>query len=158
LSTSQYGGPGVPGRDASFGSARRIQNLTGNRHDIISFDQRGLGHSLPKVDCFGSALRYQQFKSNTVFETTFSVPKDPFSDAGKAVLVEQQKEALALEETQGALCAETMGAETLGFMSTTTTIYDMEEISRVLVGGDALLNFVGYSFVPFLASADFGSG
>ncbi|KAJ7122102.1 TAP-like protein-domain-containing protein [Mycena epipterygia] len=143
---TNFGGPGVPGRMASFGSGPRLQNLTGNRHDIISFDQRGLGHSLPKVNCFGSALRYQMFKSNTVFETTFSVPKNPFSAEGRAVLVEQQKEALALEETQGAVCAETVGGETLGYMSTTTTIYDMEEISRVLVGGDAFINFWGGSY------------
>ncbi|KAJ7694838.1 hypothetical protein B0H17DRAFT_456421 [Mycena rosella] len=143
---TNYGGPGAPGRDASFGSGARIQNLTGNRHDIISFDQRGLGHSLPKVNCFGSGLRYQMFKTNTVFETTFSVPQNPFSAAGRAVLVEQQKQALALEETQGAMCAETVGAEALGFMSTTTTIYDMEEISRVLVGEDALINFWGGSY------------
>jgi hypothetical protein len=82
------------------------------------------------------------FKTNTVFETTFSVPKDPFSAAGRAVLIEQQKEALALEETQGMMCAQTIGAEALGYMSTTTTIYDMEEISRVMEGEDVLINFV----------------
>ncbi|KAJ7148751.1 TAP-like protein-domain-containing protein [Mycena crocata] len=143
---TNFGGPGVPGRSASFTSGLRIQNFTGNRHDIISFDQRGLGHSLPKVNCFGSALKYQMFQTNTVFETTFSVPPNPFSREGRAVLIEQQKEALALEETQGALCEETMGAEMLGFMSTTTTIYDMEEISRVLEGENALINFWGGSY------------
>jgi hypothetical protein len=94
------------------------------------------------VNCFGSALNYELFRTNTVFETTFSVPKDPFSAAGRAVLIEQQKEALALEQIQGAMCAQTIGAEALGYMSTTTTVYDMEEISRVLVGEDALINFV----------------
>ncbi|KAJ7729746.1 TAP-like protein-domain-containing protein [Mycena metata] len=143
---TNFGGPGVPGRDASFLAGARIQNFTGNRHDIISFDQRGLGRSTPKVNCFHSALKYQMFKTNTVFETTFSVPKDPFSTPGRAVLIEQQKEALALEETQGAMCAETIGAEALGFMSTTTTIHDMEEISRILEGGDALINFVSNSY------------
>ncbi|KAJ7171173.1 TAP-like protein-domain-containing protein [Mycena filopes] len=143
---TNFGGPGVPGRRASFAEAARIQNMTGNRHDIISFDQRGLGHSTPKVNCFGSALRYELFKTNTVFETTFSVPGDPFSAGGRAVLVEQQREALALEETQGVLCAETVGAEALGYMSTTTTVYDMEEISRILEGEDALINFFGGSY------------
>ncbi|KAJ7434498.1 hypothetical protein B0H11DRAFT_2296252 [Mycena galericulata] len=143
---TNFGGPGVPGRDASFTRAAYIQNVTGNRHDIISFDQRGLGHSIPKVDCFGTAQKYERFKANTVFETTFSVPEDPFSPEGRAVLVEQQKQALALEEVQGALCDETMGSEALGYMSTTTTIYDMEEISRVLVGEDALINFWGGSY------------
>ncbi|KAJ7290169.1 hypothetical protein C8J57DRAFT_1610690, partial [Mycena rebaudengoi] len=138
---TNHGGPGVPGRDASFAIAPRIQHLSGNRHDIISFDQRGLGHSLPKVNCFGSALNYELFRANTVFESTFSVPKDPFSAAGRAVLIEQQKEALALEQIQGTMCAQTVGAEALGYMSTTTTVYDMEEISRVLVGEDALINF-----------------
>ncbi|KAJ7434499.1 hypothetical protein B0H11DRAFT_2296253 [Mycena galericulata] len=143
---TNFGGPGVPGRDASFTRVAYIQNVTGNRHDIISFDQRGLGHSTPKVDCFGRAEKYERFKANTVFETTFSVPEDPFSPEGRAVLVEQQKQALALEEVQGAVCEETMGSEALGYMSTTTTIYDMEEISRVLVGEDALINFWGGSY------------
>ncbi|KAJ7653173.1 TAP-like protein-domain-containing protein [Mycena polygramma] len=143
---TNFGGPGVPGREASFQSGARIQNFTGNRHDIISFDQRGLGRSTPSVNCFESMLKYQMFKTNTVFETTFSVPKDPFSASGRAVLVEQQKEALALEEIQGAMCAQTVGAEALGFMSTTTTVYDMEEISRVLEGEDALINFWGGSY------------
>ncbi|KAJ7054746.1 hypothetical protein C8F01DRAFT_1162780 [Mycena amicta] len=149
---TNYGGPGVPGRDASFGQARRIQNVTGNRHDIVSFDQRGLGHSLPNVNCFGSAFTYEHFQTNTVFETTFSVPKDPFSDAGRAVLIEQQKQALILEETQGAVCAQTVGARALGFMSTTTTIYDMEEISRILEGEDALMNFVRSIVGQYLAN------
>lgn len=56
--------------------------------------------------------------------------------------MEQQKQALALEEAQAIVCRKTMGAEALGYMSTTTTIYDMEEISRVLEGEDALINFV----------------
>ncbi|KAJ6587455.1 hypothetical protein DFH09DRAFT_1074687 [Mycena vulgaris] len=56
-SERQYGGPGNPGKEESFTHAPHIQNFTGNRHDIISFDQRGLGgHSLPKINCFGSAL------------------------------------------------------------------------------------------------------
>ncbi|KAF7303656.1 hypothetical protein MIND_00595000 [Mycena indigotica] len=143
---TNYGGPGVSGREASFGTARRIQNMTGNRHDIISFDQRGLGHSTPRVDCFGSRLRYQMFKTNTVLETTFSVPKDPFSAEGRAILVEQQKEALVLEQAQATLCSQTMGAQALGYMSTTMTVYDMEEISRVLEGEKAPINFWGGSY------------
>ncbi|KAF9466084.1 TAP-like protein-domain-containing protein [Collybia nuda] len=143
---TNYGGPGGPGRDISFQHASEAQQQTGGRYDIISFDQRGLGHSIPKVDCFGSALSYEVFKANTVHETTFSVPKDPFSSSGKGILVEQQKQALALEEAQATVCGNTMGAETLGYMSTTTTIYDMEEISRVLEGKDALINFWGGSY------------
>lgn len=122
--------------------APKVQHQTGGRYDIISFDQRGLGHSIPKVNCFGSAHSYETFQANTVFETTFSVPKDPFSPPGKAVLVEQQKQALALEEAQATVCRNRMDVEALGYMSTTTTIYDMEEISRLLEGEDALINFV----------------
>ncbi|KAF7324915.1 hypothetical protein MKEN_00533700 [Mycena kentingensis (nom. inval.)] len=142
---TNYGGPGAPGRTMSFGEGRRIQNVTGSRHDIVSFDQRGLGRSTPSVNCFGSALAYQQFKANTVMDTSFAVPKDPFSEAGKAVLVEQQRRALALEEVQGAMCGRAMGAA-LGYMSTTTTVHDMEEISRVMEGEDALINFHGGSY------------
>nr|GAT49484.1 predicted protein [Mycena chlorophos] len=141
-----YGGPGIAGVESSFESARGFRELTGGHHDIISFDQRGQGRAEPNVNCFGSKRAYSEFQANTVFETTFSVPTDPFSEGGKAVLVEQQKQALVLEETQAAVCGRTVGADVLGYMSTTATIYDMEEISRVLEGEDALINFYGGSY------------
>lgn len=72
-----------------------------------------------------------------------SVPKDPFSPEGRAVLIEQQKQAHALEEGQATLCEDVMDKEDLKHMGTTTTIWDMEEISKVLEGEDAPINFVG---------------
>lgn len=70
------------------------------------------------------------------------VPRDPSSPEGRALLIQQQNEALALEEGQASLCGEVMGKETLRYMSTTTTVRDMEEISRVLEGENAPINFV----------------
>ncbi|CAK5276542.1 unnamed protein product [Mycena citricolor] len=156
---TNYGGPGVSGRASSFQLGPRLQELTGNRYDIISFDQRGHGHSLPKLNCFGSALGYETFKANTVLETTFLIPEDPFSPEGRAILIEQQRAALALERTQGLMCENAIGGEALGFMSTTTTVYDMEEISRILEGENALINFASVShFEPAVTDSESNSG
>ncbi|CAK5274325.1 unnamed protein product [Mycena citricolor] len=156
---TNYGGPGVSGRASSFQLGPMLQELTGNRYDIISFDQRGHGHSLPKLNCFGSALGYETFKANTVLETTFLIPEDPFSSEGRAILIEQQRAALALERTQGLMCENAIGGEALGFMSTTTTVYDMEEISRILEGENALINFASVlHFEPAVTDSESNSG
>ncbi|KAJ7578000.1 hypothetical protein C8J56DRAFT_970127 [Mycena floridula] len=149
---TNFGGPGVPGRTALFDAGPRLQKMLGNKHDIIGYDQRGLGRSLPKVDCFGSAAAYQHFQANTVLETTWSIPKDPSSKEGKALMVEQQKAALALEEAQSAICRDTLGVEALRYMSTSTTIRDMEELSRILEGKDAKINFWGGSYGSIVGS------
>lgn len=143
-SLAQFGGPGVPGRSALLVIGPRLQALFGNRHDIIAYDQRGLGKTVPKVNCFGTDVAYEHFKANTVLESTLSIPNDPYSPEGRAVIIEQQKEALALEEAQAGVCREAMG-DALNYMSTTTGVRDMEEISRVLEGEDAKINFVSGS-------------
>ena len=58
---SQPGGPGVPGTLYTRNRARKMRDILdipGRKHyEIIGFDPRGMGHSLPRIDCFPGALR-----------------------------------------------------------------------------------------------------
>ncbi|KAJ7599105.1 TAP-like protein-domain-containing protein [Mycena floridula] len=148
---TNFGGPGLPGRTALFESGARLQALFGNKYDIIAWDQRGLGKSLPKINCFGSGAGYERFLGNTVLESTFSIPSNPFSTTGRALMVQQQRQALALEKAQANMCRIHVGSETLRYMSTSMTIRDMGEINRVLEGPDAKINFAMGWCACFLA-------
>ena len=82
----------------------------------------------------------------TVLDKTFEVPPDPYSREGLEVLVLQQKEALNLMQLQAEVCKETMGAEVLKWMGTTTLIKDIEYLKDTIDGKDALINFHGGSY------------
>lgn len=143
---TNYGGPGAAGRSMSFTHGKEIFKLIGGRYDLISWDPRGIGRTVPAVKCHPSAQASALFLANTVLETTFEVPPDPFSPEGKAILVKQQNEALALWQTRAEICGETMGADALKGMGTTTLIKDTETLSAALEGPDALINFHGGSY------------
>ncbi|KAI0886433.1 alpha/beta-hydrolase [Annulohypoxylon maeteangense] len=48
------GGPGGSGVYALRDRGALLQTIAGKDHDIISFDPRGIGASIPRVDCWGS--------------------------------------------------------------------------------------------------------
>ncbi|PQE16873.1 alpha beta-hydrolase protein [Rutstroemia sp. NJR-2017a BBW] len=46
------GGPGGSGVDFVLGAGRSLQQIVGEDQDIIGFDPRGVGVTMPRVDCF----------------------------------------------------------------------------------------------------------
>lgn len=61
------------------------------------------------------------------------------SESWRETLVNQQREFLTLKETQAMLCAEHMGDE-LKYMGTATVVRDMDYMSKLLEGDDALMS------------------
>jgi pimeloyl-ACP methyl ester carboxylesterase len=136
----------VPGYSASFSYGVDKIRRYAPGYDIISYDQRGIGRTTPAVNCYGSALASAATLMNTVHQTTFDVPPDPFSAAGTRHMVAQQREAMAIMQLQADICGKNVGADVLKYMGTTTLIKDMERISAVLEGKDAKINFFGGSY------------
>ncbi|KAI1343268.1 hypothetical protein F5Y15DRAFT_369532 [Xylariaceae sp. FL0016] len=48
------GGPGGSGIYALEDHGAHLQTIVGRNHDIVTFDPRGIGASVPRVDCWGS--------------------------------------------------------------------------------------------------------
>ncbi len=149
---TNWGGPGASGAKMSLMKGpyggEAIHALAGGRYDLISWDPRGIGKTRPVVDCYKSPGAQKLALSNTVAERTFTIPAkaDIWTDEGFAVLVEQQREAMALWEMQATICNESMGAEVLKYMGTTTLIKDLEYIKDTFDGKEADINFFGGSY------------
>jgi pimeloyl-ACP methyl ester carboxylesterase len=60
------GGPGGSGVEFLRGKAEELQTIVGDNHDIISFDPRGVGASIPRIDCWSSALKRTLWASSQI--------------------------------------------------------------------------------------------
>jgi pimeloyl-ACP methyl ester carboxylesterase len=124
------GGPGGSGMNfvAAMASANPLwtEGRLGQRFDIIGFDPRGVGASLPEVDCFTDA----EDDRGTGFDGGLDL--DNVADADKA------REVLRR-------CAESAGGQdALTSVGTRENARDMDVLRAVL--GDEKLTFLGYSY------------
>lgn len=72
---------------------------------------------------------------------TVSTIRNVSSESWRETLVKQQGEFLALKETQAILCGKHMGDD-LKYMGTATVVRDMDYMSKLLEGEDALMYVV----------------
>lgn len=129
------GGPGGSGVWALLDRGRRIQSMTGSNYDIIAFDPRGIGSSLPRVDCWGTAekQRIWDLQDAGIVDAHPGIVNDAFVRASAYSQVCQQ----AMESSQ-----------LLYHISTPSHARDMLELLR-LTGNDKL-NFWGFSYGTIL--------
>ncbi|KAJ6782815.1 hypothetical protein PWT90_07476 [Aphanocladium album] len=97
---TQPGGPGVSGTDYLRGNGRKLGDaitIPGRRHyELLAFDPRGLGRSLPQLDCFPGLLGYLRAQERDMADAV---------DAGRAALAR----AVAAGEADGKRCADEHG-------------------------------------------------
>ncbi|TFY72293.1 hypothetical protein EVG20_g726 [Dentipellis fragilis] len=143
-------GPGIPGTPLAYRVGPRIQRIaTGEDYDIVGFDPRGIGRTEPTVNCFGTAESKEAFIRNTVLERGYQVaPESSLIDA-REHLIHQMGEADALYRTQMALCAQRMG-NVLGYLGTSSVVRDIDFMTRVLDGDEALIKYWGGSYGSIL--------
>lgn len=145
------GGPGGSGVAFGLRFGERLSVLLKGRYNLLGFDPRGIGATEPRVECFPSTLDYELFKSGTILERGFDIPGDPFEEEGRLHLLDQHRQLLAMQQAEFQKCEEAMGDQ-LRFMSTSTVVRDIEEMSRVLEGPDTPINFFGGSYGTILGA------
>ncbi|KAI0772754.1 TAP-like protein-domain-containing protein [Trametes elegans] len=139
------GGPGGPGLEWATAGGPSMQKLLGEGWDIIGFDPRGIGETEPATKCFSSPDARQAFLANTVLDRGYDVAPDAADPGNRYHLIEQQREANALYQAQFALCKKNFG-DTARYMGTTLVARDIDYITTLLDGKDALINFYGLSY------------
>ncbi|KAH8651115.1 TAP-like protein-domain-containing protein [Xylariales sp. PMI_506] len=55
------GGPGGSGVSWLLRIADQMQTIVGDNHDIISWDPRGIGSSVPRIECWGSSQKRHEW-------------------------------------------------------------------------------------------------
>ncbi|KAG8724733.1 hypothetical protein FRC09_015206 [Ceratobasidium sp. 395] len=170
---SVFTNPGGPGGSGVKLATQAGKGLSATRigpyYDIIGFDPRGIGATTPTVKCFESRASMDEFYRNTVFElghtqppnTTTSTPGNSealfarqraFDD-----IVAQQRQALALFETQAKLCTKNMpnGGAALKYMGTASVVRDIAFMTDLLDGPGAKINYWGGSYGSILGAVLF---
>lgn len=92
----------------------------------------------PRTQCFPSPEAHAAFVANTVLERGYDVGPNLTDPLNRDHLIAQQRDADALLQTQFQICAQTMGDQ-LKYMGTSTVVRDIDYITTLLEGQDALM-------------------
>ena len=122
------GGPGGTGMNFAAGLATSLaQNPITQRFDLIGFDPRGVGATIPAVDCFTD----EEVRAGTAQQTEFLISAGTLTEDGARQLVER--------------CAQGSGGEqALAAIATRDSVRDMDVLRAAL--GEEQLNFLGQSY------------
>ncbi|KAH8102176.1 Alpha/Beta hydrolase protein [Cristinia sonorae] len=142
------GGPGGSGKSwIAEINPYYIRNMVGEEYDIIGFDPRGVGETVPQTRCFndGNTGSYANFIRNTVLERGYDVASNMSTAELRSMLLVKTAEADALLRTQFEICRQNMGEE-LRYMGTSTVVRDLDFMSKIFDGTDAPINLYGLSY------------
>ncbi|CAE6467002.1 unnamed protein product [Rhizoctonia solani] len=172
------GGPGGPGvRLATQAGPYLVATRLGPYYDLIGFDPRGIGQTVPSAACFKSLAEMDEFYRNTemdefyrntVFELGYAQPPNTTASSYAADalvaqqrafddIVAQQRQALVLFETQAKLCTKNMpnGGAALNYMGTASVVRDIAFMTDVFDGKGAKINYWGGSYGSILGATLF---
>ncbi|KAI0376777.1 alpha/beta-hydrolase [Hypomontagnella monticulosa] len=129
------GGPGGSGVYALKDRGALLQTIAGKNHDIISFDPRGIGASVPRVDCWGSQEKSRLWDLQDVGVV----------DAHPGVIYDAFARATALSQ----ICERNMNSSgLLSHISTASHARDLLEIMNQT--GQEKLKYWGFSYGTIL--------
>jgi pimeloyl-ACP methyl ester carboxylesterase len=126
-----WGGPGVAGVPKVRAMAPQLEAIGAGRFDVVSWDPRGTGESVP-IECFGSEQKRTAF-----WGSHWSVPT---TNA-------QSSSYIAKAAAFARRCAS-RNEELLAHVSTADTVRDLDYLRQS--AGDALLNYRGISYGTFI--------
>lgn len=129
------GGPGGSGVWALKDHGKQLQTIVGRNHDIVTFDPRGVGASVPRLECWGSL----QTRQNWALQET------PVIDSHPGVMYDVWARASAYS-----LACERSHNSTgfLRHISTASHARDMLEILNQM--GEEKLQYWGFSYGTIL--------
>jgi pimeloyl-ACP methyl ester carboxylesterase len=126
------GGPGGSGVSYALQARKVVSATVRARFDVVGFDPRGVGGSVPAVRCL----------TGPQFDKYFATSDNPLSNAQLAAVVAQSKLfARGCEQRSGAL---------LPYVGTRDAARDMDVLRAAL--GDAKLTYLGKSYGTYLGA------
>lgn len=133
------GGPGGSGVWALRDHGRLLQRVVGDNHDVVAFDPRGVGASVPRIECWGSDRMRREWEAREVGV----VGDDDDEHHAKAVLGEAYARAEALSQ----VCFRSSEMNDSGILRHSSTIYAARDMLEIMTQmGEERLKYWGFSY------------
>ncbi|QRV77215.1 Abhydrolase domain-containing protein [Ceratobasidium sp. AG-Ba] len=138
------GGPGESG--ANFVGNDVIMNTVGGQYDLVSWDPRGVGNSIPLAECFSNASEEEAFWKDTIPRTGLEARSNFTHDpADLQAFYGQVPEVDRLLTELGKKCVE-YSPGTFQYLGSVAAVRDMVALHNLLEGADKPLNYWGFSY------------
>ncbi|CAE6498743.1 unnamed protein product [Rhizoctonia solani] len=145
------GGPGGSGVELVLGDEILLAfNATGGQYDIVSWDPRGVGNTIPKVQCFESGTEEKAFWNGSIRGTNLELRTDFTNISARNEFYSRIDEVDSKLIKFGEQC-NTRSKDMLKYVGTVATVRDMVALHDYLEGTE-LINYYGPSYGTILGS------
>ncbi|CCO35403.1 Putative hydrolase Mb2248c [Rhizoctonia solani AG-1 IB] len=140
------GGPGGSGAEYVQGAtADYLMEQSGGAYDIVGWDPRGVGQTIPRVACFDTAEEEVAFWNGTIVENGLDVRGNFTSKADLDAFYDQVNEADDYLQRFAQQCMSHRPG-IYRYVGTAATVRDMVAMHDVLEGSDKPIDYWGVSY------------
>ncbi|CAE6461451.1 unnamed protein product [Rhizoctonia solani] len=140
------GGPGSGGLDMILGGgAARISQASGGQYDIVSWDPRGVGETVPRADCFATGTEENLFWEGTIPRAGLEARGNFTDQVDIDAFYEQVDEVDVLLEELGKRCVA-YSPDTFQYIGTAAAVRDMIAMHDILEGPNKPIDYWGFSY------------
>ncbi|KAL5634901.1 hypothetical protein ACGC1H_002804 [Rhizoctonia solani] len=140
------GGPGGSGVDTMLGAAAEIiSEIAGGQYDIVSWDPRGIGLTVPRAACFKTGTEENAFWEGTIPRTGLEARGNFTDQYDLDQFYEQVDEVDLLLGELGKRCVA-YSPDTFQYIGSAATVRDMVAMHDALEGPDKPIDYWGLSY------------
>ncbi|CAE6452473.1 unnamed protein product [Rhizoctonia solani] len=140
------GGPGGSGVDTILSSrVGTISEAAGGQYDILSWDPRGIGLSVPRADCFKTGTEENSFWEGTIPRAGLEARGNFTDQRDLDAFYEQADEVDVLLEELGKRCIA-YSPDTFQYIGTAAAVRDMVAMHDALEGSSKPIDYWGLSY------------
>ncbi|CAE6371345.1 unnamed protein product [Rhizoctonia solani] len=146
------GGPGGSGVDIILGGlAIDISEASGGQYDIVSWDPRGVGKTVPRAECFTTWTEENSFWEGTIPRAGLEARGNFTNQDDIDAFYKQVPEVDRLLEELGKRCIE-YSKDTFQYIGTAAVVRDMIAMHDILEGSDKPIHYWGFSYGTVIGS------
>ncbi|CAE6474631.1 unnamed protein product [Rhizoctonia solani] len=140
------GGPGGSGISMILGgNALKISEASGGQYDIVSWDPRGIGQTVPRADCFATGTEENLFWEGTIPRAGLEARGNFTDQVDIDAFYEQEDEVDVLLEELGKRCVA-YSPDTFQYIGSAAGVRDMIAMHDILEEPNKPIDFWGFSY------------
>ncbi|CCO33747.1 Putative hydrolase Mb2247c OS=Mycobacterium bovis (strain ATCC BAA-935 / AF2122/97) GN=Mb2247c PE=3 SV=1 [Rhizoctonia solani AG-1 IB] len=140
------GGPGGSGVDTILSSnAEGLSAMSGGQYDVLSWDPRGVGKSVPRAACFKTAAEEAAFWNGTIPHAGLEARGNFTDQRDLDEFYEQVDEVDVLLEELGKRCVA-FSPDTFEYIGSAAAVRDMVAMHDILEGSEKPIDYWGLSY------------